>query len=173
METNKVKVKQAVDAGSAAEYLEAFCDGLRKGRVVVERGDEFVVLPVADLVELEVKAKKKRDKAKFSMELSWRIASEAAASSIPGKDEPAVPATVSGRPNVPAKAEASGHVCSVCGVTPVESRSAVCALCEHEATAAPKTAVKKQAVKKQAAKKAAPKKAAPKKTAPRKSGAKK
>lgn len=52
-------------------YLEELTASIRAGSIRVEKGTEQVVLQPADVVTLEVKAKAKKHKQSFRLELSW------------------------------------------------------------------------------------------------------
>ena len=52
-------------------YLEELTASVRAGSIKVEKGIEQVVLQPADVVTLEVKAKSKKNKQSFRLELSW------------------------------------------------------------------------------------------------------
>ncbi|WP_022661567.1 amphi-Trp domain-containing protein [Paucidesulfovibrio longus] len=71
MDKNKIEVKQVMAYEDALGYLEALVKGFREGRIVVRRGEEFLTLTPPENVEIEVSAKQKKNKEKFSLELSW------------------------------------------------------------------------------------------------------
>jgi len=71
METNKVELKQIQKISEVVTYLEGLLKGFQAGKIVVQQGDSFVSLMPAEQVEIEVSAKKKKDKEKFCLELSW------------------------------------------------------------------------------------------------------
>ena len=52
-------------------YLEELAASVRAGSIRVDSGGEAVVLQPADTVTLEVKAKTKKNKQSFRLELSW------------------------------------------------------------------------------------------------------
>ncbi|MFV8749870.1 amphi-Trp domain-containing protein [Nannocystaceae bacterium ST9] len=52
-------------------YLEELTASIRAGSIRVEKGGEQVVLHPTEVVRLEVKAKTKKDKQSFQLELSW------------------------------------------------------------------------------------------------------
>ena len=60
-----------VELQKAIEYLEQLVAGLKEGKVVVEKGRDFLVLEPAEIVEIEVEAEQKKDEEKFSLELEW------------------------------------------------------------------------------------------------------
>lgn len=71
MEKNKVKFKQVISRDEAVTYLEDMLDSLKSGSLVVQRDDDQLVLKPSERLEVEVEAKVKKHKRKFSLELSW------------------------------------------------------------------------------------------------------
>lgn len=68
----KVKFKGMMQHEEAVHYLEAILNGLRKGKLQFKQGEERVALaPNGASVRVEVKAERKSDKEKLSLELSW------------------------------------------------------------------------------------------------------
>jgi amphi-Trp domain-containing protein len=68
----KVKFKGIMQHEEAVHYLEAILNGLRKGKLQFKQGEERVALaPNGASVRVEVKAERKSDKEKLSLELSW------------------------------------------------------------------------------------------------------
>lgn len=74
METNKVELKQIQKISEVITYLEGLLKGFKAGKIVVQQGESFVSMVPAEQVEVEVAAKKKKNKEKFSIELSWHSA---------------------------------------------------------------------------------------------------
>ena len=74
MEKKKVALEQTREFEAAISYLEDLVASFKKGTIVVEQGENNVVLTPAPFVTIEIEAKKKGDKEKFSMELSWNTA---------------------------------------------------------------------------------------------------
>lgn len=75
MENDKIELKTIMETSEVADYLAALAAGFRAGRIVVEKnGEQLVLNPAAmSMAEVEVEARIKKDKAKFSLELSWRM----------------------------------------------------------------------------------------------------
>lgn len=71
METNKISTKQSLQLKDATAYLEALVASFRAGKIVVEKDGDFLTMIPAEHVEIEISAKTKKGKGKFSMELSW------------------------------------------------------------------------------------------------------
>ncbi|MCA1989485.1 MAG: amphi-Trp domain-containing protein [Desulfarculus sp.] len=72
-----VSLETTLPLGQAVDYLEDLVRSLRQGRVVVQKGKEFIQLTPAALVEIELEAVRKKDKEKFVLELSWRVDADA------------------------------------------------------------------------------------------------
>lgn len=70
-EKQKVSIEQQMAYADAVAYLEALLKGFKEGRIVVERGGEAVVLTPPQNVNVEIEARRKGDKQKFSLELEW------------------------------------------------------------------------------------------------------
>ena len=70
---SKLKVKFAAELhrDEAFIYFQSILDGLRKGKLQLKQGDKLLQLAPAESLEIEVKAAKKADKEKLSIELSW------------------------------------------------------------------------------------------------------
>lgn len=75
MEKDKIELKAVMATAEVADYLSALAKGFRAGRIVVEKdGERLELCPDAmTKAEVEVEARLKKDKAKFSLELSWRL----------------------------------------------------------------------------------------------------
>ncbi|MBU1229940.1 MAG: amphi-Trp domain-containing protein [Proteobacteria bacterium] len=78
MEKDKIELKTIMETAEVADYLTALAKGFRAGRIVVEKDGEHLVLSPAAMskAEVEIEARIKKDKAKFSLELSWLLAPE-------------------------------------------------------------------------------------------------
>jgi amphi-Trp domain-containing protein len=72
MTKNKLKAKGTLELKRAIGYLEDTLEGMKSGRVVVRMGDQTVTFHPVDKVEMEIGAKEKDGKQKFSMEMTWR-----------------------------------------------------------------------------------------------------
>ena len=72
MSGTKVSQSQTMELEKVIAYLEELTACFKEGKIVVEKGDEFVSLTPPDQVFVEVEAKTKKDKNQFSLELSWR-----------------------------------------------------------------------------------------------------
>lgn len=73
MSKKEIEIKTALSAAEAASYLRELATCLEQGRVVLQRGAEFIELTPGQAMELELEAAEKKDRQKLSLELSWRL----------------------------------------------------------------------------------------------------
>ncbi|MGE4296804.1 MAG: amphi-Trp domain-containing protein [Desulfovibrionaceae bacterium] len=91
MSKNKVKVEGMLDLGRVIEYLESVVASLKAGVLRFESDDQAITLTPPSVVDVEMQASQKKDKEKFSFEITWRheyAAMRGAAVTI-SSDEPA------------------------------------------------------------------------------------
>jgi amphi-Trp domain-containing protein len=74
MDTDKIEMKTLMDSAAVADYLIALAKGFKDGCIVVEKDGEKLTLTPAETAEVEVEARMKKDKARFSLEVTWRMA---------------------------------------------------------------------------------------------------
>lgn len=79
--SDKIEMKALMESAAVADYLTALAKGFKSGRIVVEKDGESLTLTPAETAEVEVEARVKKDKARFSLEVTWRLAQ--------AQDEPA------------------------------------------------------------------------------------
>lgn len=79
--SDKIEMKALMESAAVADYLTALAKGFQSGRIVVEKDGESLTLTPAETAEVEVEARVKKDKARFSLEVTWRLAQ--------AQDEPA------------------------------------------------------------------------------------
>lgn len=72
MSKREIEIKTNLGREEASRYLQELAQCLAAGRIVVQRGGEYVELRPAASLELEIEAAAKKDKEKISLELSWR-----------------------------------------------------------------------------------------------------
>lgn len=77
MDKDKIEMKATMESAAVAEYLTALAKGFKSGVICVEKSGETLTLIPAEMAEVEVEARVKKDKARFSLEVSWRLAPEA------------------------------------------------------------------------------------------------
>ncbi|MES9995695.1 amphi-Trp domain-containing protein [Desulfovibrio aminophilus] len=99
----KVSIDQYVEVKQVVAYLEDLVRGLKAGSIMVQHGEESVVLTPPDMVEMEVEAKQKKDKSKFALELSWRAAPAAAREEACCKDKDGKAEAPAAKPADPAE----------------------------------------------------------------------
>jgi len=81
MDKDKIELKTTMESAAVAEYLTALAKGFKNGVITVEKGEERLTFFPVETAEVEVEARVKKDKARFSLEVSWRVAC--------GQDDPA------------------------------------------------------------------------------------
>lgn len=94
MGKKEIKLETSLPLTQAVDYLADLVASLRQGRVVVQKGLEYIELNPSAQVEVEIAAARKKDKEKFVLELSWRQSAEAVAGEAPLRISPDVPAPV-------------------------------------------------------------------------------
>ncbi len=72
MASEEFKHESLQDCASIARYLQALQEGLAKGHLELVSDEQTVILDPNGLVELEIRAKRKGNRRKFSLKLSWR-----------------------------------------------------------------------------------------------------
>lgn len=73
MDKDKIELKTVMESAAVAEYLTALAKGFKSGRLTIEKDGESLSLAPAEMAEVEVEARVKKDKARFSLEVSWRL----------------------------------------------------------------------------------------------------
>lgn len=71
-----VKVKANLETKEVISYLENILDGLKKNKVVVQLGDEYVTFEPENEMKFELKAESKENKGKLDFSLSYKKAVE-------------------------------------------------------------------------------------------------
>lgn len=69
---NKVKIDGAMELAQVVTYLEDIVKGLKSGAVHVQLGQDSVLLHPASILSFEMEVSQKKDKEKFSFEMSWK-----------------------------------------------------------------------------------------------------
>ena len=72
MSKQKVSIEKLMPLADVAARLNELAAGLKAGSIVVEQGDKSLTLTPPTMVGVEIKAKQKKNKAKFSFEITWR-----------------------------------------------------------------------------------------------------
>jgi amphi-Trp domain-containing protein len=73
MGKKEISYKGRVEYQKAIEYLEELVKGLKRGSVYLQNGEEEVQLHPAEIVHIEASASQKKEKEKFTLELSWYL----------------------------------------------------------------------------------------------------
>ena len=177
MNKDKISVKGVRKLDEAAAYLEAFARSLRSGRILVEQGGESLTLCPPEALEVDVQARSKKGKQKFSLELCWTESEHGEEMGItPAPDPAAVPLGEAGaQSSAPAvKAEAAVPATRAEARTPaLKPEAEKSAAPTAPKPAAQKTAPQKSSIKKTPAKKSAAKSASKKSKPASKSAGKK
>jgi amphi-Trp domain-containing protein len=79
---NEVSFKGSFTLEQFGEYLTKLTEGFTNGAVVIQKGEERVVLRPGTVVKVEVKAKQKDDGAKLELEVKWKTADQPGSLSI-------------------------------------------------------------------------------------------
>ncbi|WP_316897765.1 amphi-Trp domain-containing protein [Pseudodesulfovibrio indicus] len=101
MEKQKISVKKVLEYKEAVGYMEDLARSLKSGSIVIESGEEHVVMTPSAQVAIKVEAKIKDGKQKVAFELSWtdapradlKISDTEPAAPPATRPEPAAPAT--------------------------------------------------------------------------------
>lgn len=96
MEKQKISVKKVLEYKDAVAYIEDLAKSFKSGSIVIESGEEHVVMKPSARVAIKVEAKAKDDKQKIAFELSWTEAdrAELKISDKAPEAKPAAPAVV-------------------------------------------------------------------------------
>lgn len=76
MDKDKIEMKATMESAAVAEYLTALAKGFKTGIITVEKNGESLTMIPVEIAEVEVEARVKKDKARFSLEVSWRLPQE-------------------------------------------------------------------------------------------------
>ena len=60
------------DAGTIAKYLQSLIDGFQKGSVTLKSDDEELIFHPKGMITFAVRAKKKAEKTKLTLKMSWK-----------------------------------------------------------------------------------------------------
>ncbi|SLM32648.1 conserved hypothetical protein [Desulfamplus magnetovallimortis] len=60
------------DSETISEYLKALMDGFAKKQIAFDTTDKQIVLQPNNLIELEIKAKKRDGKNKITLKFAWK-----------------------------------------------------------------------------------------------------
>lgn len=69
---NEFRHESLEDAETVKKYLDAINDGLGSGHISLGSHDEEIILTPKGLINLKIKAKKKKGESEVSLKLSWK-----------------------------------------------------------------------------------------------------
>jgi amphi-Trp domain-containing protein len=72
MKKKKIEIDELMSRERVAEYLQTIAAGLRQGSIELNDDEETLTLTPPDILAVEIGGKQKKDKSKFSLELSWK-----------------------------------------------------------------------------------------------------
>ena len=72
MKKKKIEIEEVMTREKVADLLRKVSEGLRSGSVELQDDEETLTLVPSDILAVEIGAKQKKDKSKFSLEVSWR-----------------------------------------------------------------------------------------------------
>jgi amphi-Trp domain-containing protein len=83
MEKKTIEIEATMNREQTAAYFRMLANGLESGSLEIKSGEEVLTLSPSDMISVEIEAKQKKDKSKFSMEMSWRLNVPAATPEAP------------------------------------------------------------------------------------------
>lgn len=78
MEKKTIEIEETMTKEQAADFFRMLAYGLQSGSLELKNGEETMTLSPTDMISVEIEAKQKKDKSKFSLEMSWRLNAAAA-----------------------------------------------------------------------------------------------
>ncbi len=73
---DEFKYESLQDRETIVKYLNALKDGFIKGKISLGNKEKKIVLEPKGLLSLEVRAKKKNDRVKIALKVSWKTGTE-------------------------------------------------------------------------------------------------
>lgn len=71
-ETSDFKFESMQDTGSIGQYLNSLCEGFSKQHLVLSSEENKFIVKPHGLLKFEIKARKKSDRVKLKLEISWK-----------------------------------------------------------------------------------------------------
>ncbi|EFK11413.1 conserved hypothetical protein [delta proteobacterium NaphS2] len=71
-EEDRFNCESLEDTETIAKYLQSLIDGFEKKEISLKSDEGEFVLHPGDMIDLTVKAKKKRNKSKLTLKISWK-----------------------------------------------------------------------------------------------------
>lgn len=72
MEKKTIEIEETMTREQVADYFRMLATGLQNGSIELKNGEETLTLTPTEMIAVEIAAKQKKDKSKFTMEISWR-----------------------------------------------------------------------------------------------------
>ncbi len=72
MSAEEFKHESLQDKESIVQYFNAISEGFSKGKLAFANREKQIIFEPKGLLKLDVKAKRKSDKIKFSLKVSWK-----------------------------------------------------------------------------------------------------
>jgi amphi-Trp domain-containing protein len=72
MEKKKVKIEEKMATATVVERLRKMALDMEMGQIEIQSGDKIISLSVPEAIPLEIEAKRKENKEKLVIEISWR-----------------------------------------------------------------------------------------------------
>lgn len=72
MASEEFKHESIEDRESVVRYLKALIDGIEKGHLALDSGDQSFVLEPQGLLKIEIRARRKSGRVKTTLKFSWR-----------------------------------------------------------------------------------------------------
>jgi amphi-Trp domain-containing protein len=98
-EREEFEFASITDAKEAAAYLDSLAKGFKEGRIVLSAADQEIFLTPEGDLDVEIAAKKKEEKSKIELQISWKKAT-------PSTGEPLAITSAGASVTLPPKKEA-------------------------------------------------------------------
>lgn len=72
MEKKAIEIEETMNREQVATFFRMLANGLQSGTLDLKNDKESLTLSPSDMISVEIGAKQKKDKSKFSLEMSWR-----------------------------------------------------------------------------------------------------
>ena len=87
MEKKSIEIEETMTRTQVADFFRKVAEGLQSGSIELKSAEETLTLTPAELISVEIGAKQKKDKTKFSLEIAWRCRETAAGGAEEVADE--------------------------------------------------------------------------------------
>ncbi len=72
----EISFETLVTREKVAGYLQNLAESISSGKLNIQKGIETIALTPGETVAMEVEAKQKKEKEKFSLKLTWTVSPE-------------------------------------------------------------------------------------------------